>query len=134
MSKIFIFKRLKENVRVSMINLACFFMIALLTGACAGEHKKQTSPYVVALDQIRAKGESENGVTNDDKEKICRTIVYTGSRLKHKLCATKEEWAKIDNKNRNKADEFEREVSKDDGVNIGSVEDAMGGKSGGMPR
>ena len=71
------FKRLKENGGAIRVNLACVFMIAFLTGACAGEYKKQTSfeippppsPGEVSVShpdetgQVSAKGELGNDVT-----------------------------------------------------------------------
>ena len=77
MRKILFYKRLNEKVRASVVNLACFFLIALLTGACASEYKKQTSfeippppsPGEVSVPdpnetgQVSAKGELGNDVT-----------------------------------------------------------------------
>ena len=134
MRKILFFKRLKENVRASSVNLACVFMIALLTGACASEYKKQTSSYANETGQVSAKGESENGETNDDQEIECRWKVFTGSLLKRKVCLTKAEWAELDKKNRRKVDDFFDEVSDHSDVDTGSSADAMGGQSSGMPR
>jgi hypothetical protein len=96
--------------------------------------KKQASPHAIKVDNILTKGESENGETNDDQEIVCRDVVYTGSRLKRRVCSTKAGWAEIDKKNRKTADDFDREAKRDDGVNTGTSGDAMGGQSGGMPR
>jgi hypothetical protein len=133
MEKILFIKGLKQNVREGTVNLACVFMILLLTCACAGVDKKQASPRATTIDKVLTKGESENGEINDDQEIVCRDVVYTGSRLKRRVCATKAEWDVIDGKNRKIADDFDREVKRNDGVNTGSSGDSMGGQSGGMP-
>jgi hypothetical protein len=55
----------------------------------------------------------ENGEVNDDQEMECRTMTFTGSRIKHKVCTVKSEWAKRDKQNENKVDDFEQELKKD---------------------
>jgi hypothetical protein len=134
MSKILFFKRLKENVGMSMVNLACVLMIVLLTGACVTGSNKQTTSHANETGQVSAKDESKNVVTDDSQEIECRRRAVTGSRLKKKICRTKAEWAAIDNKRRKKSDEFLRDMSQESGVNTGEGTDPMGGMSSGMPR
>jgi hypothetical protein len=43
MKKVLFYKESRKNLRASVVNLGCVFMIALLTGACASEYKKQIS-------------------------------------------------------------------------------------------
>ena len=77
MRRVPFFRRLEENARASWVYLACVFIIALLTGACASGDTKQASfeipppPSMAELStsdanetgQASAKGGSENGVT-----------------------------------------------------------------------
>ena len=134
MRKILFFKRLNENVRGCWVNLACLAMIVLLTGACASEYKKQTLSYENITGPVSAKGESENGETNDDQKILCREIRIPGSRIKEEFCATKAQWVEYYKKNKIKSDEFFDEVSDRTSVYTGSSPDSMGGQSSGMPR
>ena len=117
-------KRLNENVRAIRAYLACVFVIALLTGACASGDTKQRSleisppPSPAELSssdanetgQISAKGESENAVNSDDYEEECRTIKVTGSRFKRRVCAPKAEWAEFDKKHEEESDRYARDA------------------------
>jgi len=114
MRKILFFKRLKENVRAGWVNLACVFMIVLLTGACAGTYKKQTSSYY-------------------DQEIVCREIRFTGSRMKKKVCAPKADWAARDKKYRKKTEEWLDDVMDVSAIHVPDM-DSSGGQSSGMPR
>ncbi len=134
MRKILYFERFKGNVRAGMVNMACVLMIALLTGACAGGYKKQTSSYSNETGQVSEKGETENGETKDDQKIVCRWIVQTGSRMKKKYCTTQAKWTKYDKEKGKKSAEFIRDVSQDTAVGTGSGTDAMGGQTSGVPR
>ena len=119
------FKRLKQKVRVSRVNLVCVFMMAMLTGGCSGDYIKETSletpappsPSEVTVShanetsQVSEKGESVNGETNDDQEIVCRRIPVTGSRISNKVCATKEQWAFWDKSKRNNAEAYLRDAN-----------------------
>jgi hypothetical protein len=133
MTEILFLKRLKENVRASSVILACVFMIALLTGACASEYKKQTLSSANESGQVSAKSESQNGETNDGQELVCRTMTITGSRIKKTYCATKEQWAVMDKKNRKESEEFMDDVN-DDAVYTPPETGPMGGQASRMPR
>lgn len=130
----FLYKGLMKNVKASRVNIACIFMIALLTGACASEYKQQASSYSNETGQVSVKGESENGEANDDQEIVCRTIVRTGSRFKEKICATKAEWAVYDKKNNGNTDVLTNDLNRGTRVNTGPSIDPMGGQSTGIPR
>lgn len=103
MEKLLFFKKLKGNVRASMISLACLLMIVLLTGACAGEYKE---PYANMLTiRLVDKGKSnkpvsDKGKLNKPKSKVikmkikCINVERTGTHIKSLLCGTKKQWAK----------------------------------------
>ena len=149
MRRIMFFERLMENMRASVVNLTCIFIIALLTGACASGNNKQTSfeippppsPGEVSVsqpdetDQVSAKGEAENSETDDDQKIICRTIKGTGSRIgRKKICATKAEWAAWAREQREKADKTVRDLNEASGVNTDTGPDPRGGRTMGAPR
>jgi hypothetical protein len=91
MSKNAFLKRLKETVSDNRVNLICAIVVALLTGACSGEYKKQISPYPYLTFKVSAKGESRNGDRKEYQTIECRTIVGTGIKMKTKYCATIEQ-------------------------------------------
>ena len=64
-------------------------------------------------------------------EAVCRAFVFTGSRFKYRVCATKEEWDEIDKKNQRKTDTFARDFKDGDSTNLGLPEEGMAGH---MPR
>lgn len=123
--RILFFERLKQEVRPGLVIPVCVFMIAMLTGGCVSEYKKETSlePPVppstgkVSLShanetgQVSEKGESVNGETNDDQEIVCRRIAAVGSRIKTKTCATKEQWAIWNKKTGKNAEGFIRDAN-----------------------
>lgn len=123
--RILFFERLKQKVRAGRVNLICVFMIAMLTGGCASEYKKETSletpappsPSEVSVShanetgQVSEKGESVNGETNDDQEIVCRRIAVIGSRIKRKFCATKEQWAIWSKKTGENAEAYIRDAN-----------------------
>ena len=100
------FKGLMKNLRASWVNLACVLMIPLITSACAGGYSKQTLSNANETRQVSANGESQNGETNDDQKIECRWERVTGSILRRKVCATKELWAKIEEKFKRDAEEM----------------------------
>ena len=135
MRRILFFKRLKDNVRASMLNLACVFMIALLMGACASsEYNKQTSSHANETGQVSAKGDSENAEINDSQEMECRATRSPGSRVKKKICLPKWQWAAIDEERTRKSKDFVRDVEQDSRRSLDSGVDSAGGQSSGMPR
>jgi hypothetical protein len=120
--RILFFERLKQRVRASSVNLLCVFVIAILTGGCASEYKKVTTPVTPSpggvlvshadeTGQAPEKGESVNGETNDDQEIVCRRIAVTGSRIKRKFCATKEQWAFWSKKTGENAERYIRDAN-----------------------
>ena len=123
--------------KISIVSLACVFMIALLMGACASGNKIQTAPNEDKTAQIAsAKVESENGEANDDNEVVCRYVTNTGSKMKKKFCATKAEWARINNTDRKNAESYVRKSEQHDMIYIPSetTTDSMGGQTMGVPR
>ena len=123
--------------KISIVDLACVFMIALLMGACASGNKIQTAPNEDKTAQIAsAKVESENSEANDDQQVICRYITQTGSKMKKRFCATKAEWARINKTDRKNAESYVRKSEQHDALSIPSetTTDAMGGQSMGVPR
>jgi hypothetical protein len=122
---ILFFERLKRKVRTSTIYLFCIFMMAMFTGGCASQQKKETTlkiPAPPAFSELSAshaketgqaleKSESEKNKTNDDQKIICRRMPITGSRITKKLCATKEEWALWDKNNQQNAEGYIRDAN-----------------------
>lgn len=133
MSTTLFFKSLRKNVRTSRVTIACVFMIVLLVGACAGGNTKQTLSQANETRQVSAKTGSENGETSGDQEIICRHKKYTGSRFRHKVCATKAQWARLDRKDAADTEEIIDGLNRNSGLNTGSS-DSMGGASSGAPR
>ena len=131
-----LFQRLLNNVQAGIVTVACVFLIALLVSACASGNKKQIAPLASAdgINQASETGEADTGMTADDKEIVCRMKATTGTRFKRRICATKAQWAKLEEKNQQDTDEFRREAGKKDGLNTGMETDAMGGQSIGVPR
>jgi hypothetical protein len=121
------FKRLKRKVRASTIYLFCIFMMAIFTGGCASQQKKETALKIPAppafselfashskeTDQASEKSESVNGKTDDDKKIICRRIPVTGSRISKRICATNEQWAFWSKKRGENVEEFNRYVNEE---------------------
>ena len=130
-----IFKRLKDDVRVSTLKLASVLVVFLLMSACASsEHTKQTSSQAVETDQVSAKVESEDAETDDGQKIECRTTRKSGSRLKSKTCLPKWQWAAIDKEKKEGTDQFVRDVGQDSRRSIDSGIDRTGGQSSGMSR
>jgi hypothetical protein len=50
------------------------------------------------------------------QERICKRVTATGSNLSKRVCATAEEWAALDKKGREGADEFDRQRRESVGV------------------
>jgi TonB family protein len=92
-----------------------------------------TRGYANEIGEVSSKGEPRNGETNDDQEVVCRTITFTGTRIKRTVCTKKAEWKALDKKNREKTDEFFDEVSDQSALQIPSGVDAMGGQTSGPP-
>lgn len=135
MGNILFFKKLMENVGASRVTIAAVFMIVLLMGACAGGNKKPTLSQANETGQVSAKAEPGNGETSGDQEIVCRYRKFTGSRFKHKVCNTKAQWARLDNKNAEKTDSFLDEIDKTSRTAILPESDGMGGGgASGMPR
>jgi hypothetical protein len=111
-----------------------FCLIVLFLCACKSTGKNETATVNNVADQIAKNDESNKGTSEDDQKIECRNLHVTGSRFKNRVCTTKAEWAIRDGKNREKTDQFDRDVSGRSGINTGSGGDAMGGMSGGMPR
>lgn len=78
--------------------------------------------------------EWDEGEIPEDMEVVCRTVKFTGSRIKRRVCTVEREWAKLDQKNKDNMDEFRREFDAGDRGYVPSGGDEMGGQSGGMPR
>ncbi len=131
-----LFQRLLNNAKAGMVATACVFLIALLLGACAGGNNKQMSPMANADEMNQASGtaEADDGLTAEEKEIVCRMKATTGTRFKRRICATKAQWARLEEKNQAKTDEFNREVRKGEGADALGGSDAMGGQSMGAPR
>lgn len=114
MNKIFL-KRSKEKTRSSIVNLACFFMIILLTGACAGTGKKQSA--VIA--------ESELSEIKGDQTIECRRIAFTGSRFKKKICKTKAQWAREAGVGNKAAGDLQKAADRSYSTNTGAPAEGM---------
>jgi hypothetical protein len=87
-------------------------------------------------DQVSSKGEWENGMTeitriptlpitpqeplnvegltSDDYTLECRARAFTGSRIKHRICAPIAEWAAFDRENREETEQLYRDVTNAD--------------------
>ncbi|MBU6319330.1 MAG: hypothetical protein KGS00_06720 [Alphaproteobacteria bacterium] len=50
-------------------------------------------------------------------ERICKRVTATGSNLPKRVCATAEEWAALDRKGREGAEDFDRQRRESVGVN-----------------
>ncbi|NLA75693.1 MAG: hypothetical protein GX846_09545 [Deltaproteobacteria bacterium] len=127
-------KRLKQPENLSSIHLLItllIIIISLLVFACTGAHK-ETSSIEKVTDQAVATGDT--GKTGDDQEIVCRNLHITGSRFKNRVCATRAEWAVRDGKNKEKTDNFSRDIRGRSGINTGSGSDGMGGMSTGPAR
>lgn len=122
--RILFFESLRQKVSPSMVILVCVFMIAMLTGGCAGGVKKETSLETPApspsgevsvshakTSQVSEKGESVNDETNDDQEIVCRRIESAGSRIKKKICGTKEQWTSWDKRKGRNAEGYIRDAN-----------------------
>lgn len=90
MRKFLFLKGLERSARANWGNIACVFMIAMLTSGCAGKYKSYSNVTI----QLSPKSESEKDETNDDQKIVCRMIARTGSVIKREVCTTKAEWAK----------------------------------------
>ena len=98
MKKNSVFKGLKENYKKCITHLICFIIMALLTCACASGYKNQSSSIANNSGQESVQGKSKNGESNDGQEIECRRKATVGSRIKKKICGTKEQWAEWDKK------------------------------------
>lgn len=128
--------KIKLN-KTSTIYLAIPFLlciIALLLCACTSTGKNETATINNVTDQVAKNDDSGKGTIEDDQKIECRNLPVTGSRFKNRVCTTKAEWAIRDGKNKEKLDEFGRDMSGRTGINTGTGGDPMGGMSGGMPR
>ncbi|MBN1905246.1 MAG: hypothetical protein JW927_09135 [Deltaproteobacteria bacterium] len=128
--------KIKLN-KTSTIYLAIPVLICLITlllCGCTSTGKNETTTINKATDQVAKNDESGKSTTEDDQKIVCRNLHVTGSRFKNRVCVTKAEWAIRDGKNKEKLDEFDRDVSGRTGVNTGTGGDGMGGMSSGMPR
>ena len=52
-------------------------------------------------------------------ERICKRVTATGSNLPKRVCATAEEWAELDRKGREGAEDFDRQRRESVGINPG---------------
>jgi hypothetical protein len=77
-------------------------------------------------------GLSEDGDIGDDVGIECREIVFTGSRFKNEICASKKQWAMHDYINQKGSEDFLRDLMQDSRRSL----DPSGGlgQSSGMPR
>lgn len=83
MRQIFFFKRLKESVRANRANIACAFMIAMLTGACVKQ--TQTLPLMYLAFKVP--------VSNESQEIVCRSITHKKIKYDTTYCGTKSQLA-----------------------------------------
>ena len=118
MKKISVFKGLKENYKKCITLLICFIMIALLTSACASGYKNQSSSVADNSVQKSLQDKSKNGESNDDQKIECRRKATVGSRIKKKICGTKEQWAEWDKKIGENAEGYIRDAN--DASRVGS--------------
>ncbi|GEM_PF-3178477 len=126
--------KLSKTITIYLAIPVLVCLTALFLCACTSTGKNETSTINSVADQAAKSDESGKETTEDDQKIECRNLPVTGSRFKNRVCTTKAEWAKRDGKNREKTDEFSRDVSGRAGINTGTGGDAMGGMSGGMPR
>jgi hypothetical protein len=71
------------------------------------------------------------GLNSDDYTLKCRDRVFTGSRIKHRVCAPIAEWAAFDRKNREDTEQLYRDVDRVSSENTGSDTDPFGGSTAG---
>ena len=99
------FRKLRENARAVTVNLACVFLIILITGACAGTKKMQTTSGVNETLLASAEKGSKINAISDDQKMVCRHMKFTGSIFKKKVCKTQAQW---DWENENKHEHAEK--------------------------
>jgi hypothetical protein len=119
---------------IHLIITVLICLITLLACACTTTGKNERTTMNNVTNQAAKNDVPDQNTTEDDQKIECRNLHVTGSRFKNRVCTTKAEWAIRDGKNRDKLDEFDRDMSGRTGINTGSGGDAMGGMSGGMPR
>ena len=71
------------------------------------------------------------GLNSDDYTLKCRDRVFTGSRIKHRVCAPIAEWAAFDRKNREDTEQLYRDIDRVSAENTGSDTDPFGGSTAG---
>ena len=109
-------KKLRGNIKMSRLSMACIFMIIMLTGACA-TGTKQTMSKTNITGQKTADSEVQYSNLTGDNEIECRMRIATGSIFRKKVCLTKAAWAIVDEKNRKRTDRFHRDVNSKESVN-----------------
>jgi hypothetical protein len=128
--------------------LACFFMIAFLTSACAGSNKMQASSSMDQTVQATVKNgensdnikmasaEDESGKSeiSDDQTIECRRIATTGSRFKKKLCKTKAQWAWESGVGNKKAEELQKKTDRSFSTAVPAANDSGGFPGASVPR
>ena len=102
MKKRIFFRKRKEDIKIGMENLACIFIVALLTGACAGSNRMQASVH----------DKSKPSEIIGDQTIECRRRAPTGSRLKRKICKTKAQWAREDDIKQQTAEKLQKDSEK----------------------
>ncbi len=122
MTKTLFLKRLKEKFRKGIISLACIFLIALLTGACAGKNKMQAS----------AQDKSKTSEIIGDQTIECRKRAPTGSRLKRKICKTKAQWAREDHSKQQTAEQLQKDSERNRRLNVSPADGTFPGAA--VPR
>ena len=130
MSALFTFKQIIKALANTSIPLVCVIVIRLLTTSCATVPTKQTTSPDTTANSLATKEKSDNETTADILQELeCRTVEVTGTRFTRKICEFKEVWASIDKENRQEADEFVSEITRQSGIN---PEDTGGSPYGGQ--
>lgn len=75
----------------------------------------------LVYDDIESEYEKDNGL-----EVECRLRTMTGSRISRRVCTVEKEWAKLDQKNQDAKDEFERDMKTGDRTYIPPISTSVG--------
>ena len=114
--------------------LACVFMIAFSTGACAGKNKMQVSSIEDETVQATAESDSKNGEISDDQTLECRRIATTGSRFKKKTCKTKAQWAWESGARNRQAEKLKKKTARSFSTAVPAANDGGSFPGAGVPR
>jgi hypothetical protein len=104
MLQISYYKALRETNITYLLKSAIFLILILRHGACATAIRKQPTLYTDSSAQILASRD------RDDDSIECRIRNRPGSKLAVKICATKKEWANLDNKYNKNTNEFDKRI------------------------